>query len=56
MPIPFDKIKWRGTLERLHCYTRRSVGKTIALNVLLLGLVLLADSGLKNSIKQAAEW
>jgi hypothetical protein len=45
-------LSWEG----LHCYTRKSVGKTVALNALLLGLLLLADSTLKLIIKQAAEW
>jgi hypothetical protein len=44
------------SLERLHCYTRKSVGKNVALTALLLGLLLIVESGLKRSIKQAAEW
>jgi hypothetical protein len=42
--------------EHLHCYTQKSVKKNVVLNVLLLGLVLLADSSLKQSLKRAAEW
>jgi|GEM_PF-5774164 len=44
------------SLECLHCYTRKSVGKTVALNVLLLGLLILDDSSIKNSKIQVAEW
>ena len=42
--------------ESLHCYTKKSVQKTVTLNALLLGLLLLTDSDIKKRIKQAAEW
>jgi len=52
----FKTTKNAFSLRKIHKYTTRSVGKTVCLNVLLLGLVIYLGFNGKTDLQRLSEW